>query len=288
MPLHLDPRRARTHPSRRVLLREPPPPPPVPGCNCIYQPTGHAWEYAPLAASPYRGCGHGCKYCYVPGYAVTNITRAEFDAGAVERSGYRQRLPMEIAKYQAAGITDQVLITFTSDAYHPGDTSATRFTMIKLIDGGMAFCALSKGGQLALRDIDLYRIDRDCYAVSLMTLDNAFSVKWEPFAALPADRIATLQAFAKAGFFVWVSLEPIIRIEDTLAVIDATYEFVDHYKVGPINHLGPSYDDLPWGEYTGQLIDAFHRRDKSHYIKADLWQYLPPGYHNPMRLVQHR
>jgi hypothetical protein len=74
MALFLDPARRRPHPSHRVPLREPPPPPPVLGCDCIYQPTGLAWEYAPLAASPYRGCGHGCKYCYVPGYAVDNIT----------------------------------------------------------------------------------------------------------------------------------------------------------------------------------------------------------------------
>ena len=130
-------------------------------------------------------------------------------------------------------------------------------------------------------------MDRDCYAISLMTLDDAFSLKWEPYAALPAERIAMLRAFAKAGFFVWISLEPIISIEHTPAVIDATYEFTDLYKIGPVNHLGPPYDDLPWDEYTGRLIDAFHRREKAHYFKADLWQYLPAGYHNPMRVAQH-
>jgi hypothetical protein len=36
------------------------------GCLHIYAPAGQAAEYAPLAANPYRGCGHGCVYCYVP------------------------------------------------------------------------------------------------------------------------------------------------------------------------------------------------------------------------------
>src|SRR5215472_2137732 len=30
----------------------------------IYPPRGQAGEYAPLACNPYRGCGHGCVYCY--------------------------------------------------------------------------------------------------------------------------------------------------------------------------------------------------------------------------------
>jgi DNA repair photolyase len=38
----------------------------VKGCKIIYAPDGQAGEYAPLAANPYRGCGHGCVYCYVP------------------------------------------------------------------------------------------------------------------------------------------------------------------------------------------------------------------------------
>ncbi len=33
------------------------------GCNFIYAPKGQAGEYAPLAANPYRGCGHACSYC---------------------------------------------------------------------------------------------------------------------------------------------------------------------------------------------------------------------------------
>ena len=46
----------------------------VKGCSYIYAPAGQAGEYAPLAANPYRGCGHGCAYCYVP--QVLKIDRA--------------------------------------------------------------------------------------------------------------------------------------------------------------------------------------------------------------------
>ena len=76
-----------------------------------------------------------------------DISRAEFDEIAHERPRYRERLLIEVANYQAAGITDQVLITFTSDPYHPGDTSATRFTMTARCAGtvAMAICVLEQG-----------------------------------------------------------------------------------------------------------------------------------------------
>src|SRR6185369_13206233 len=58
----------------------------VPGCKIIYAPAGQAGEYAPLATNPYKGCGHGCAYCYVP--LILRMDRREFDAGANLRPGY--------------------------------------------------------------------------------------------------------------------------------------------------------------------------------------------------------
>jgi hypothetical protein len=49
----------------------------LPGCNFIYAPKRQAGEYAPLAANPYRGCGHACAYCYVP--LVLKMKRPEFE-----------------------------------------------------------------------------------------------------------------------------------------------------------------------------------------------------------------
>ena len=55
----------------------------VKGCTLIYAPAGQAGEYAPLACNPYKGCGHGCAYCYVP--LVTRQDRKDFDKGAAKK-----------------------------------------------------------------------------------------------------------------------------------------------------------------------------------------------------------
>lgn len=193
----------------------------VKGCNYIYAPRGQAGEYAPLSANPYRGCGHKCAYCYVP--RVTKQDRKEFDSGAVIRPGFEKGLLKDAKKYHALGITEQVMLSFTTDPYPPAHHELTRWTLEVLRDHGLSFCTLTKGGSRALRDIDLFRRDRDAFASTLTSLDATFSRKWERDAADPDDRIATLRRFHEAGIFTWVSLEPTIDVEASLAIVDATH-----------------------------------------------------------------
>jgi hypothetical protein len=272
-----------------IPLQEVADPPPgsagIRGCTHIYAPAGQAGEYAALAANPYRACGMSCKYCYVPG--VLKMTRAEFDAGAVPRPDYLKHLRKDAAKYRAAGCSEQVMLSFTSDPYHPGDTALTRATLEVLIEHGLGVCTLTKGGTRALRDLPIFRPTRDAFATTLTSLDEAVSTNWEPKAAPPADRVAALRAFHEAGIFTWISLEPTLDIESSLAIVQATHSFVDLYKVGRANYLGGITRDTDWHDYTLRMIDLCQRLGARHYIKKDLQPYLPPGYPNPMRMRQH-
>jgi DNA repair photolyase len=256
----------------------------LPGCSYIYAPKGQAGEYAPLACNPYRGCGHACAYCYVP--AVLKMKRADFDAGAKPRPDFSRHLTKDAMKYQAAGITEQVMLSFTTDPYHPGDTTLTRQTLEVLRGHGLGFCTLTKGGTRALRDLDLFRPDRDAFASTLTSLDDAFSRKWERGAALPADRLEALQKFHDAGIFTWVSLEPTLDVESSLAIVRETHSFVDLFKVGRVNYL-PMTRTTDWQEYTLRMIDLLQNLGAAAYIKRDLQPYLPEGFKNPLRVPQH-
>lgn len=256
----------------------------IDGCKYIYAPAGQAGEYAPLATNPYRGCGHGCVYCYVPD--VLRMPRPEFDRGAVERPHFLDNLIKDAKKYQAAGSSEQVMLSFTTDPYHPGDTKLTRYTLRVLREHGLGFCTLTKGGTRALRDMDLFRPDRDAFASTLTSLDPAFSKKWERNAALPEDRIAALKAFHDTGIFTWVSLEPTLNVESSLRILEETHEFVDLFKIGRVNYL-PMTTTTDWESYTHRMIELCNKLGVRHYIKKDLQKYLPEGYSNPLRVPQH-
>jgi len=247
----------------------------LPGCNIIYTPHGRAAEYAPLAANMYAGCTHACVYCWVP--QALHKTRAQFISGAFPR-------PKEAAKYHAAGISEQVLLSFTCDPYPPEDNSLTRHTIEVLHDHGLAHCTLTKGGTRALRDMDLFRPDRDAFATTLTALDPNVQRKWEPGAASPDDRVAALKAFHDHGIFTWVSLEPTLDLETSLQIIGMTHEFVDLFKIGKMNYCQSQVD---WREYTERAIELCDRLTVGHYIKQDLAMYLPAGYTNPVRILQH-
>jgi DNA repair photolyase len=253
-------------------------------CTFIYAPKGKAGEYAPFAANPYRGCGHKCDYCYVP--LVLKMKREEFDAGAIERPDYIGKLRKDAVKYQAAGFRGQVMLSFTSDPYHPGDTTLTRQTIQCLQEHGMAVCTLTKGGTRSLRDLDLFRPSRDAFASTLTSLDDAFSLKWERGAALPGDRITALKKFHRRNIYTWVSLEPTLDCDSSLQIIKRTHEFVDLYKIGRVNYL-PMTKTTDWQDYTERMMALCSKLGVTHYFKKDLQQYLPEGYVNVLRHDQH-
>jgi hypothetical protein len=215
------------------------------------------------------------------------MSRKEFDSGASLRDDFIKKLKSDAKRYRAAGVTEQVMLSFTTDPYHPGDTKPTRRTLKVLRKHGLAFCTLTKGGTRAIRDIDLFRPGRDAFACTLTSLDEKFSRKWERNAPVPAKRIAGLRKFHDHGIFTWVSLEPTLDVESSLAIIKATHDFVDLYKIGRANYLKEITRTTDWRDYTLRVIDLCAKLDAKHYIKKDLQPYLPPGYDNPLRTAQH-
>ncbi len=251
------------------------------------RPLGREIEMVDITTSTENFIANGMisHNCYVP--RVLHMDRRDFDAGATLRPGYFDALIRDARRYEAAGIREQVMLSFTTDPYHPGDNTPTRRTLEILIAHGLGVCTLTKGGSRALRDLDLFRPDRDAFASTLTSLDEAFSRKWERAAAAPADRVSTLRKFHERGIFTWVSLEPTLDIESSLAIVRETHAFVDLFKIGRVNYL-PMTRTTDWRGYTLRMIDLLNRLGARHYIKKDLQSYLPPGYPNPLRVPQHR
>jgi DNA repair photolyase len=244
----------------------------------IYQPKGRAREYAALALNIYRGCNHGCLYCYVPNATVK--TRAEFST-VCPRSNYLAQLEREAEALSKEH--EPILLCFSCDPYPAiyGDLALySRKTIEILKKHGHSFQVLTKGGYRALRDLDLYG-PGDKFATTLTLLDDAQSQIWEEGAASPDERMDTLRQFHEAGIETWVSLEPVLNPQSVLEIIRRTHEYVDLYKVGKLNYQSKAdpranalAERIDWAEFGRQAIELLEGLEKQFYIKDDLMTYL--------------
>jgi hypothetical protein len=116
-------------------------------------------------------------------------------------------------------------------------------------------------------------------------MDNERSLEWEPFAALPDDRIAAMEAFHASGIETWVSLEPVLDPSAVVEIIRQTHRFVNLFKVGKLNHenslssrFRAQVDDIDWGVFGAAAIDTLDTVGAQYYIKDDLAAFLPSRY----------
>jgi len=235
--------------------------------DVIYEPKGRALEYAPLAANLYKGCSHGCLYCYAP--PATRTSRADF-LQAHPRQDILARLERDATKLH--GDPREILLSFTTDPYQPLDATLhlTRQALEILARHQLAVTVLTKGPSRAWQDFDfLARNPRNRFGVSLTFANDEDSRLWEPMADLPGDRIRMLEWAKKERLTTWVSLEPVIEPEQTLDLIRRSWPWVDTYAVGKLNHH-PRAHCTDWQLFRRDLVELLQRLGKPYFLKADL------------------
>jgi DNA repair photolyase len=237
----------------------------------IYEPKGKAREYAELALNLYRGCGHGCLYCYAPG--ATKTDRTTFFTDVKLRYKILEQIDTEATKLR--GDKRTVLLCFTCDPYQPIDTR-TKMTRqaIRLLNGNdIGACVLTKAGAAARRDLDLLqKHPGNQFAVTLTTDNDNESRQWEPRAGLPSERLKNIKAAHAAGIYTWVSFEPVFNPAAVLRLIHETNHCVDFYKIGKMNH---QKIDIDWRLFARKVTETLDDLGCKYLIKKDLAAYLP-------------
>lgn len=190
------------------------------------------------------------------------------------RADILRKLENDAGYFSEQGESRQVMFCFACDPYQRLDVEKgiTRQAIKILHRHGLTVCILTKGGTRALRDLDLMG-PKDSFATTLTCLDDGESLKWEPGAALPEDRFDTLRRFHAVGVPTWVSLEPVLNPATTLELIRRTSDYVDHYKVGTLNHH-PLAKRIDWATFARQAKALLEGMGKSYYLKRDLAAYL--------------
>ncbi|WP_150303563.1 PA0069 family radical SAM protein [Pseudomonas saliphila] len=165
--------------------------------------------------NPYRGCEHGCVYCYArPSHAYWDMSAGlDFETRLIARTNAAALLENELIKpaYRCAPIN----IGANTDPYQPieREHQLTRQCLEVLLRFRHPVTLVTKGA-LILRDLDLleelarHRLVQ--VMISLTTLDNELKCTLEPRAAAPAARLKVIRALSARGIPVGVLCAPII------------------------------------------------------------------------------
>lgn len=237
--------------------------------SIIYQPSGKAREYSPLAINIYSGCNHGCLYCYAP--AIRRCTRDNYIQPEARRNIIRE-IERDAKKFYAC--KSQVLFCFMTDPYNSLDVELklTREALEIMLASKIPVSILSKAGRKTLRDIDIFKNFGEHIQVgaTLTFWDKSKSRKWEPNAATPKERIETLLKLKQAGIRTWASFEPVIEPAESLAVMKESLPVVDFYKVGKLNNYQGLDKLVDWTDFLSQVVKILRAAKKPFYIKHDL------------------
>lgn len=168
-----------------------------------------------LSINPYRGCEHGCIYCYArPTHSYLGLSPGlDFETHIVGKVNAAERLRQALTKpgYRPVALN----IGSVTDAYQPAERrlQITRALIEVLAEFRHPFSIITKSAGI-LRDIDLLAplAAQGLVAVylSVTTLDPALARILEPRAASPRRRLQAMSALAQAGIPVGVSVSPVI------------------------------------------------------------------------------
>jgi len=173
---------------------------------------------------------------------------------------------------EAEYASKQILLSFMSDPYQPAEKEYRKtrkaLEILKLCACSVAI--LTKGGLLAMRDLDLFESwpDRRVKIGATLTfVSNEKSLARESGAALPDERFEMLKRFHENGIETWASIEPVIDPDESIAAIQKTLPFVDGYKIGKLNHKKTDTDWRAFGEHAVRIVRS---AKKKLYVKDDL------------------
>ncbi len=165
--------------------------------------------------NPYRGCEHGCIYCFArPTHEYLGFSSGlDFETKIMVKENLPELLRKELSVKKWKPQT--IVMSGVTDCYQPIEKKMklTRRCLEVLAEFRNPVAIITKNF-LVTRDVDLYselaKYDAAIINVSVTTLDEKLTPKLEPRASLPKHRLAAIKILSDAGVPVNVMVAPVI------------------------------------------------------------------------------
>lgn len=236
--------------------------------SVIYSPKGKAREYSPYACNIYLGCNHGCKYCYAP--SISFQKREDYLIPVPRRNILRN---FENDCKNLKNFDSQVQFCFMSDPYNSleSELRLTRKCLEIALRYKIPISILTKS-KTVLNDLDIFKNFGENIKIGFtLTFDNpSDSIKWEPQASLPDERIESLKILSKNKIKTWASFEPVIEPDQSINIMQKSIDYIDIYKVGKLNNYKGLDKNINWTDFLERVVFILRENKKRFYIKKDL------------------
>jgi DNA repair photolyase len=165
--------------------------------------------------NPYRGCEHGCIYCFARPYHeyLGFSCGLDFETKLMAKPDAAKLLRQELASPNWK--PEPIVMSASTDIYQPIEHQMriARQCLEVMADCGQPVTTMTKSA-LVLRDTDLWsrmaEMNTGRVTITLVTLDADLAQKLEPRASSPAGRLRAIRELTAAGVPVTVNIAPII------------------------------------------------------------------------------
>ncbi|MCR4443171.1 MAG: radical SAM protein [Peptococcaceae bacterium] len=197
-------------------------------------------EYGDYTINHVQGCSHGCLYpCYAFMMAKRFGKVRSYDEWINPRivSNTIELLQCEIPKYRSK--IKSVHLSFSTDPFMYGhqDICDLSLKIISLLNAEGIKCTALTKGVLPKELKNFYK--KNEYGITLISLNENFREKYEPYSAEYEKRIESLKYLHENGCKTWVSIEPYptpnIMSQDFVKILQAV-DFVDKIIFGRLNY----------------------------------------------------
>jgi len=249
-------------------------------------------EYGDWTINHIIGCMHGCRFpCYAMRMAQKFGWVKNYEDWRMPRIAVNamELLEKEIPKYKneidfvhLCFMSDPFMYDFEKDDLLPEVKELTLRIIERLNKEGIRVTTLTKGfyPDEILDEKRFLRTNE--YGITLVSLDNKFKEKFEPFSAPYEKRIESLMKLAKAGLETWVSIEPyptpeLDKTADDTGTLLEKVKFVNKIIFGKLNYRRLNHNSGPsqvwennhdfYRKKAQEIIDFCKKKDIEYHIK---------------------